>query len=147
MGVIGILSLAVGAASTLNQIKQGKRIEEAQKESQEIQGANQQIKNRAARREQIKRARIMRAQQAQASRTTGVSDSSGELGAASALQSSLGGSFGMQRTEERAAVGIGNQNKTIANAQTSIARTQALTQLFGQAVQMAEDDTNLFKGE
>ena len=140
MGLIPFLSLAVSAATTVTQMKQAGRAADAQREQNNIQGANQEIQNRVNRRNKIKEARIMRARMEAASQSSNTGGSSGELGASSALSSSLAGSFAAQRTQESAARGITRQSGVIADAQYKSNAAAAWGNVFQQGLEMANEE-------
>ena len=142
--LIGILSLAIGAGSAILQKRQADKIEDSQREQSAIQTAGEENKNRIARRNQVKRARIARARIAASADGSGVSGSSGEIGAQSALTSNFENSFAVQRQDKATSVGITGQQNRIASARSKSNSIQAWGNLFNQGLDCAEDE-DLFK--
>jgi len=139
MGILAILSLAVGAASGITQYKAAKTTAKARKEANKISSANETIKNRLANRQQAKRARIVRGRLAQSAANTGVSGSSGELGAVSGISSSAGASFAGQQTNILAAQGISAQSQRAASAQSKANAFSSFATIFDLGVNFAEE--------
>lgn len=125
MGIEVLVGVALAAASAVTglatanaQADAAKEAAEARKESQEIQTATGQIENRENRRQAVRDERIRRAKILQGAETSGVGSSSGAIGAASGLNTSLGNAVAFQRTGERAAQGIGQANQRAIDADT-----------------------------
>lgn len=140
MGVGVIAGLALAAFSTVNQIKTQKKARKAQKEARAVSGANEEIKNRLARREEAKRLRITRGRIAASADASGVGESSGELGATSAATSASNASIGFQQSQVLAARGISAANQREADAISKGKTTQAFLNLLGEGIGIAEDE-------
>ncbi len=132
MGIETLLlaSLAVSAVGTIAKIGQENKRFAADKEARAIGSANEELRNRAARRKGVREERIRRGRIRQLSSNTGVAGSSGEIGAISALQASVGRNIAFQEQETKAAQGISTQNQKSANAQSAINRISAFENLF-----------------
>lgn len=123
MGILTALAgLAVAAYSSSQQRSAQKDAEKAQKKAineQKTARAEQEAVNarQAAeeRRQQIREERVRRAQVIQASANTGVSGSSGELGAVSNLGNQLGSNIGFNASQIRSANNITNANQSAAD--------------------------------
>ncbi len=140
IGLGAILSLAVGAANTFVQHRQAKKAAAARREGAAVQSASQKNKDRLARRRTAKEIRLKRARLAQSSENTGVSGSSGELGATSALTASAGTSIANQNASILASDGISRQNAAAASAQSKANRFNGLANLFNTGIGIAEDE-------
>lgn len=102
-----IAAVVVTAASVYQQSRAAKAAAKDRKEAQAVSQAEQAAQQNQSRRAQVREERVRRAQILQNSQNTGVSQSSGEIGATSALGSLIGGNLaGMQRqTNSSAAIG------------------------------------------
>lgn len=123
MGIEVLVGVALAAASAVSgfvtasaQAGAAKKAAAARKEATEVQTAQQRIQDRESRRQAIREERIRKAQILQQSETGGVTDSSGALGATGALGTNLGRAVGFQRSQERAAIGIGQANQRAIGA-------------------------------
>ena len=134
---IALLGLAVSAVSTIKQVGAERKRVAAETEARDIGSANEELRNRAARRKGVREERIRRGRLQQISVNTGVAGSSGEIGATSALQASVGRNIAFQEQETRAAQGISRQNQRSADAQSSINRTRAFEDLFQTGLETA----------
>lgn len=140
MGIEVLIGVALAAASVAGgfvqasaQSKAAKEAAAAQREANDIQSAAQTVENRQNRRQAIREERIRRARIIQQSETTGVSGSSGQIGATGSLNTNTGNAIGFQSTQERAAYGIGQANQRAVDART---RGQ-VAGIWGQAFQGA----------
>lgn len=133
-----IAAVVITAASAYQQSKQAKAAASERKEASRVAQAEQAAQQTQNRRQQIREERVRRASIIQNSQNTGVSQSSGELGATSALGSLIGGNLaGMQRQQNSSAA-IGGLNQSAANADLRGAQWQGIGQIsssiFGYAV-------------
>lgn len=145
LGIGAILSLAVGAASTIAQVRASNKARGERAEQRAIATASEQQKNIRARRQQAKRLRVTRARIAQSAANTGVSGSSGALGAQSALTASTGASIAQQQSEILAVQGINASRSREADALSRGARAGAFGNLFQQGIGFAEEEGLLAK--
>lgn len=139
MGTIALLSLAVGAASTIAQTVQARKASKARRESQAVQTASQNVKDRLARRRSAREERVRRARLIQASTTAGTSGSSGEVGASSAIGSNFAASVANQSGQKTAADGISAANQRVADAQSRANSIAAFSGLAKQGLGMWDD--------
>lgn len=133
-----IAAVVVTAASAYQQSRQAKAAASERKEAGRVQQAEQAAQQNQNRRQQVREERVRRATLIQNSQNTGVSQSSGELGATSALGSLIGGNLaGMQRQQNSSAA-IGGLNQSAADADLRGSQWQAIGQVsssvFGYAV-------------
>lgn len=142
MGVVAVLSVAVGAASLVAQRSAQRRSLRAQERAQNIRTASGQIQNRAERRQAARAARIRRARLVSSSETSGGTGGSGLTGALGALRSNLDSSFANQRSQEFGAQGISSALQESANQRARISNLQGLTRLTIGALDTFEDDIN-----
>lgn len=114
--------------------------EDAQRESNKISGANEEITNARARRAAAKEARIRRAMIANSSEQSGTAGSSGALGALSAVSSSYGAAVGDQRRNTLAAQGVTRQNQRVSDARTRSERIGIFSGLAMSGLQLGYDE-------
>lgn len=133
-----IAAVVVTAASAYQQSKQASAAAKDRKEASRVAQAEQAAQQNQNRRQQVREERVRRAAIVQSAQNTGVSQSSGELGATSALGSLIGGNLaGMQRTQNTSAA-IGNLSQSAVDAEQKGAVWGAVGQvsgsIFGAAV-------------
>jgi hypothetical protein len=126
-----IAAVVVTAASAYQQNRQAKAAAKDRKEAAQVSQAEQAAQQNQSRRAQIREERVRRAQVLQSSQNTGVSQSSGELGATSALGTLIGGNLaGMQR-QQNSAGAIGGLTQSAADADMKGATWGAIGQVSG----------------
>ena len=120
--VIAAASLAIGAAGAVKQAqaqrearRDAKKAEREQKKARAEQRASNAAQSAAERRGQIREERIRRAKVLQASENTGVSGSSGEIGATSNLGTTLGSNIGRNLGAIQTANNISEANQNAAD--------------------------------
>ena len=112
---VAIAALVVTAASAYQQSRAAQAAAKDRKEASRVSQAEQAAQQNQSRRQQVREERVRRAQILQNSQNTGVSQSSGELGATSALGSLIDGNLaGMQR-QANSASAIGGLSQSAAN--------------------------------
>jgi len=124
VGVIGGIAQASATASAAN----------AQREANNIAGAQQETAATNSRRERIREQRIRRAQIIAASENTGTSSSSGQIGAIGALSTNLAGLVGNSLGESRANAGVNRQNQRAADYTASANMIGAWTNTLQQGI-------------
>lgn len=132
-----IAAVVVTAASAYQQSRAAKAAASERKEAGRVAQAEQAAQQNANRRQQVREERVRRAAVLQSSQNTGVSQSSGELGATSALGSLIGGNLAGMRRQENSSAAIGNLNQSAANFDLKGAQWQGIGQIsssvFGYA--------------
>lgn len=124
-----IAAIVVTAAASYEQSRQAKAAANERKDASRTAQAEQAAQQNQNRRAQVREERVRRATIVQNSQNTGVSQSSGELGATSALGSLIGGNLaGMQRQQNSSAA-IGASNQRAADADLSGATWGAVGQI------------------
>lgn len=124
-----IAAVVVTAASAYQQSRAAKAAASDRKEASKVNQAEQAAQQNQNRRAQIREERVRRASVLQASQNTGVSQSSGELGATSALGTLIGGNLaGMQRQQNTAGA-IGGLQQSAANSDMTAATWGAVGQV------------------
>lgn len=139
MGIVSILSLAVGAATGIAQAVQARKATKARRESQAIQTAGENIRDKMARRRAAKEERIRRARLVQASTTGGTTGSSGEIGATSALGANFASATAQQSASRGISQGISAANARGADAQSRGATIGAFGKIAQQGLGMWDD--------
>lgn len=128
---VAIAALVVTAASAYQQSRQASAAAKDRKEAGRVSQAEQAAQQNQSRRQQVREERVRRAAIVQNSQNTGVGQSSGEIGATSALGSLIGGNLaGMQR-QQNSAGAIGGLQQSAANADLSGAKWGAIGQVSG----------------
>lgn len=139
MGVIALLSLAVGAASTIAQTVQARKAAKARRESQAVSSAGEAVRDKLARRRAAREERLRRARLVQASTTGGTSGSSGELGATSALGANFASGVASQSFQRGVSQGISAANQKEADAVSTSKTIGAWSGLAQQGLGMWDD--------
>lgn len=128
---VAVVSLAVTAAAAYEQSRQSKAAAKDRKEAAAVSQAEQAAQQNQNRRQQIREERVRRATILQSSQNTGVSASSGELGATSALGSLISGNLAGMNRQSRSAAGIGAANQSAADADLKGAQWGAIGNFAG----------------
>lgn len=118
MGVevaIAVVALAVAGASAYEQNKQAKEAAKERKQANKVAQAEQSAVKNDNRRQQIREERVRRASIIQASQNTGVSESSGQLGATSALGSLISGNLASSSRQANSSNAIGGHLQKATN--------------------------------
>lgn len=134
--IAGVVAAAASAAGGMMQASAAKKAAKQQaaaareaaaerKEASAVQTATQRLQDRENRRQAIREERVKRARLLQSSENTGVGGSSGALGAAGALNTSLGQAVAFGRGQESGAMGIGAANQRAIDADTRGRMAQA----------------------
>lgn len=124
VGVIGGIAQANATASAAN----------AQREVNNIQGAQQETAAAESRRQRIREQRIRRAQIVAASENQGTSASSGQIGAVGALSTNLAGLIGNSLGESRANAGVNRNSQRAADFTANANMIGALTNTVQQGI-------------
>lgn len=141
---IATASLVLGAVSTAIQYRanieaEGDREDAAkqQEKARAEQKAAQAAQAAAERRQQIREERIKRARLVQSSIGTGVSGSSGEMGAGGSLATQLSSNIGFNLGQERAAAAISGYNQSAADFLSSASSKVAEANQWGAVAGMS----------
>lgn len=133
MGVeVAVAGLIVSAAGATAQYVQAEKRADIEKESREVQGAQQDVNQIEARRRQVREQRVRQAQIEQASVNTGVGGSSGEAGAIGALATNVMSNVAINAGQTRTASVLGGLAQQSADTQTTSALWGAAGQLGSQ---------------
>lgn len=114
---IELLTLAVTAATTIASTVQARKAAKSRKRAQAISNASEEIQNRTARRRAAREERIRRARLVQSAETSGAENSSGLVGATSALGSNLAAGIANQSSQRRGAQAISAANQKATDAE------------------------------
>lgn len=138
---VAIAALVVTAAASYQQSQQAKAAAKDRKEAAQVGQAEQSAQLDQNRRAQVREERVRRASIIQNSRNTGVGESSGDLGAQSALGSLIGSNLAGMSRQQSSATAIGNNMQSAANADLAGAQWGAVGQMsssiFGTAASIA----------
>lgn len=136
--VIAAVAVGVSAVGTVMQMEAAKDAKKAQSQAAEEQSkanAEQKAQNAAqaaaARRQAIREERVKRARVMQAATNTGVSQSSGEMGATGSLSTQLGANLGFNLGANASADRISNYNQNAADLIGSAQNKMADAQMWG----------------
>ncbi len=116
--IVAGISAAVGVAGAVVQGVAAGQAAAASKEANAINRAQNQIEGRDSRRQAVREQRVRAAQIAAAAENTGVSNSSGAVGAIGALNTNLAGAFGQSFGKAQSNASINTQNQRAADAQS-----------------------------
>lgn len=140
MGVevaIAAVALAVTGAAAYEQQRQAKSAASSRKKAAAVSQAEQAAQQNQNRRQQVREERVRRAQVLQGAQNTGTQQSSGELGATSALGSLIGGNLaGMQR-QQNSVNAIGALSQASADADVKGAGWAAIGSISGSVFGLA----------
>lgn len=135
---VAVVALAVTAAASYEQSRQAKAAAKDRREAASITRAEQAAQQNQSRRQQVREERVRRAQILQSAQNTGVSQSSGELGATSALGSLISGNLASMSRQNNSVQGIGAANQSAADADLRGAQWGAIagfsSSVFGAAL-------------
>lgn len=137
---LAIAAAASTVASTFVTLKQGKKASRARKTANAIAGANEETRNRLNRRQAAKQTRLKQAQVLQASENSGVTGSSGQIGAVGSLQRTFAQATAFQSTNILAAKGISTQNQIAANASDKADQFKGIANIFSTVNTFANSD-------
>ncbi len=129
---IAIGALALGAYQTRQQTIQQRKAVRKQERAQDVQENQQKASEAAQRRQKVRAERVRGAQIKQASSNLGVSGSSGESGAITALSTNTATSLAASAGATNTAVQLGNLNQQATRAQQVAGEHGAMANLaFG----------------
>lgn len=134
---LGIASLVVGVAGSVDQRKQAKAGLEIQEEQLATQKAGEQTRLKESRRQQLREERVRKAQILQAAENTGVGGSSGEATAISNLASRVAGNFATQTGQGEVANRITELGVQVGKTSEAGAKAGATSQLGFQVFSTA----------
>lgn len=113
--ILAAASLAVSAYSTIQQQSAQEEAADAQKKANEEQKAANAAQAAQERRAQIREERAKRARMVQSSENSGVTASSGEIGASGSLSTNLGANIGFNLGQLQTASNISDLNQSAQN--------------------------------
>lgn len=131
------MSAVATAVSARKAAKAQSRATSLEAEANEVQSANQSIESAEARRDAVQRRRFVRAQIQQGAASDGVAGSSGELGAISALTTSMSGEIGEQKRNILATQGINDLRQRAANYRAEAERAGIFGSLSSRVFSVA----------
>lgn len=147
--IIAAAAVAVAAGSAYAANEQASNAASDRKKAQKVGQAEQEAKSSEQRRQQIREERVRRATIMQSSENTGVTSSSGQLGAISALGTQVGGNISSLSRQTESASAIGSLNQSAANADYRAGQFQQVGgfagTVFGVAAPMAIKDQQELK--
>lgn len=126
LGISAVASTAFGVVGAV----QAQRAAKEEEKARDTAEARDENRRREQLRQRVREERIKRAQIVQGAYNAGSAQSSGQIGATGALQSSLGGVFSFSRSEAKASQGINRANQNAANYYAS-------SELFSSAASLA----------
>lgn len=132
--ILGVASLVASVVGGIAQRKQAKKAARAQREASATARAQQANAEARDRRQKVREERLRRAKIIQTSFNTGVSGSSGELGAVSALGTNVGDVVGASRGDTVAADRVSALNQQAADATFKANQIGATVGLFNTAL-------------
>lgn len=128
------LSAIVGVVGGIAQASAASSAAAAQRESNAIQGAQQENIGAESRRQKIREQRIRRAQIIAASENSGTGSSSGQVGAVGALSTNLSGLLGSSLGESKANAAVNRSNQRAADFTSSANSIGAWTNTINSGI-------------
>lgn len=113
--IVAVAAVAVAAGSAYMAQKNAKAAAKDRKEAGRVGQAEQAAQRNQSRRQQVREERVRRAQIMQSSQNTGVSESSGELGATSALGTLISGNIATQSRQQNSSNAIASWSQSAAD--------------------------------
>lgn len=135
--IVAVSALAIAAGSAYQQSQAAKSAAKDRKEAGRVAQAEQAAQANQSRRAQVREERVRRATVLQSAQNTGVSQSSGEIGATSALGSLIGGNLASGSRQANSAAGIGSLSQSAANSDVRGAQWGAIGSFAGSVFGMA----------
>lgn len=132
--ILGGLSALVGVIGGIAQASATRDAANAQREANNIQGAQQENASVESRRQRIREQRVRRAQIIAASENQGTTASSGQVGAVGALSTNLAGLVGNSLGESRANAGVNRQSQRAADSTADANMIGAWTSTIQQGI-------------
>lgn len=129
--IVAIAAVAVAAGTAYVAADNAADARDAQKKAQKVSQAEQAAQRQAQIRQQVRQERVKRAQILQASENTGVTSSSGALGAESVLGTQTAGNIGTINRAANSSTVIGDYMQSAADSQGKAANWQAVSSLAG----------------
>jgi len=114
--IFGAISAVVGIVGAIGQANAASEAAAAQRESRDINAAQNKVNARDDRRSRIREERIRRARIQSAAENVGTSRSSGEVGAIGALSTNLAGLFGQSYGQSNSNAGMNAADQRSADA-------------------------------
>lgn len=113
--IVAVAAVAVAVGSAYMAQKNAKAAAKDRKEASQVGQAEQAAQRNDNRRQQVREERVRRAQIMQASENTGVSESSGELGATSALGTLINSNVATQSRQQNSSNAIASWSQSAAD--------------------------------
>lgn len=132
--IIGAVAAAASVVTGVAQMGAAKKATAAQKESNNIQNAQQQNAAADSRRQAIREARVRQAQILQGAENAGVGDSSGASGAVGVIGTNLGSTNAQSLGMSTAAAGINRSNQKAADYNFKASEWGAFGSIFTNAL-------------
>lgn len=139
MGIAAVVSLAVGAASTIVQMRQASKASAARREASAVQSASEERRNILARRRAAREERLRRARVIAGAESMGAAGSSPALGATSALGASFQAQTAGQTGQTIAAQGISAANQRAADAETRGYAARGFGQIINSGLSLYQE--------
>lgn len=139
--IVAVAAVAVAAGSAYMSAQAQKDAAKERKEAGKVSSAEQAAQRNQNRRQSIREERVRRAQVMQSAQNTGVSESSGELGATSALGTLISSNVATQSRQQNASNGIAEASQNAANSDLSSMQWSGIGSIagsvFGAAANMS----------
>lgn len=145
-GTIALGSAAVQGVSAYKSYRAGSRAAKAQKKANAIAGASEETRNRISRRNAAKDARKRKAVVQQSAENSGAGQSSGSLGAQSAISGNFSRGVAGQEGQRVATQGISAANQEFSNARQDASAWNTLSTIASSFSDFATSKTgkNIF---
>lgn len=129
--IVAVAAVAVAAGSAYMSAQAQKDAAKDRKEAGRVSSAEQSAQRNQNRRQQVREERVRRAQVMQSAQNTGVSQSSGELGATSALGTLISSNVATQSRQQNASNGISAASQSAADNDLASAQWAGIGSIAG----------------
>lgn len=135
--IIAVAAVAVAAGSAYMSSQEAKAAAKDRKKAAAVSQAEAAAQKNANRRQQVREERVRRAQIMQGSQNTGVSQSSGELGATSALGTLIASNVAAQTRQQNSSDAITSWTQSAANADLASQQWSGIGNIAGSVFGVA----------
>lgn len=135
--IVAVAAVAVAAGSAYMAQKNAKAAAKDRKEATKVGQAEQAAQRTQNRRQQVREERVRRAQIMQSSQNTGVSESSGELGATSALGTLISSNVATQARQQNSSDAIASWSQSAADSDMSAQQWTGIGNVAGSVFGVA----------
>ncbi|SPF82139.1 hypothetical protein [Pseudomonas phage GP100] len=135
--IVAVAAVAVAAGSMYMSSQEAKAAAKDRKQASQVSQAESAAQRNQNRRQQVREERVRRAQIMQGSQNTGVSQSSGELGATSALGTLISSNVATQSRQQNSSDAIASWNQRAADSDLASQQWSGIGSIAGSVFGVA----------